>query len=248
MRWTIKPGPRPSSLDVPGGTLVSELERGIVRLTLVRGGIEGEGHTETAAVACAGYSGGLVVRHGLPKVPVILLLEPPFAMAADSSVLLGAELPLDIVVESRSGALIWEFVSPEYRKAWAGGLDGGESALAFRTQARTVEKPLDARADEGRTGISVLVSNLGKRRIDVDRVTAPTRNLRLYVSGKRFLCDGIAVIHDPEGGTRTAVRGLKSASPEALLSVVEEARESPQELFIRKGKRFLRSITGLEGR
>jgi hypothetical protein len=248
MRWTIKPGTQPSSLEVPGGVLAAELERGIVRLTLTRVGTESGGRAETAAIANAGLGGGLVVRHGLPKVPVILMLDPPFALAADSSVLLGAELPLDIVVETRSGALVWEFVSPGYRKAWAGGLDGGETALAFRTQARTVEKPLDARADEGLSGISVLVSNLGKKRIGIDRVTAPTRNLRLYVSGNRFLCDGIAVIHESEGGTRTLVRSLKSIAPEASLSVVEEARESPQELFIRKGKRFLRSITGLEGR
>ncbi len=243
MRWSIEPGPSATYLDLPGCRLGAERVRGLVRLVLERGGSE-----ERVDVACRDESPKLSVRFRLPKPPVLFIADPAIVVPAESIVLLGADLPLDVAVEDRAGTHLWEFVSPEYRKAWSGDLDGGEGGFALAFEPRIIQKPLDARPRPGRAGLSVLVANQGRRRTSESRFSVPTRNLRLYEAGNEFICDGVAVVREPEGGSRTTVRALRSIVPELSFPVVEDARESPQELFLKRGRRFLRSITGLEDR
>ncbi len=243
MRWSFSPSTPPRFIDVPGGKLGAELASGMLRLSFLR-----EGRPVEAVEAAPGTAqGSLSARLSLPKAAVVLRVDPAFILGPGESVLLGAGLPLDVVVETASGSLIWEFRSLEYGKGWTGGLEGGESCLAMRFDPAAIASPLEAPAGEARAGISALVLNQGRRRVRVETILVPAQSLRLYALGDACFCDGIALTYDPEGSPKTSLRPLRSLLPEEPLRVIDEARESPQEKLLRRSRRFLRSLTGLGG-
>lgn len=220
-----------------------EIERaaGMVGLRYLPGGKEGGAQSVIVAHA---DDKPLVAKLSLPKAPVIVKFMPPFVMAPDASCLVGLGLPLDAVVESASGELLWEFRSSAYRKGWAGGLEGGEACLAISAEPQAVKTPMDAVLRGEKTGCSVSISNNCRRRIEISDFTVPARNLRLYARGADSLCDGIYLSYGPEDEVRVSVRDLKTSASEAGFSIAEAARESPQEQLLRKGKHFLKNLAG----
>ena len=243
MRWMIGSGEDKASISLPGGVLGIERAAGMVGLAYLPGG-EGSGNrAQTVTIAHADGS-PLVVKLSLPKAPVIVKFSPSFVMAPDTACLLGLGLPLDAVVESASGVLLWEFRSADYRKGWAGGLEGGEACLALSAAPRAVETPMDAALAGEKSGFSVSISNYCRRMIEISDFTVPARNLRLYARDEKSLCDGISLSYGPEDEVRVAVRDLKSAASEAGFLVAEAARESPQEQLLRKGRHFLKNLAG----
>ncbi len=246
---SLRPG-ETKSISLPEGELTAGRDGRLWYFSYATKTITGSapGPLLSATVAAHSAEQKLRIRFLLPLMPVMFRFPEPIAMVPDASILLGLNLPLDLVLEDASGTCLWRLSHASLGRAWYGSVEYGEECLALRALPIPIKREMDAPGGPASAGLPVRLINNTKTRIEVPRLTLSTGPLRLYARAKEYLADLSRLSYEPDEDIRVASSDLRGLAQEENLVVSDQARVSHADLIVKKGMHLFRGLTGWEAR